>query len=107
MTRTFLALAAAGLLGLTAAGAGAAQLSQQDTKFMKQAAAGGMGEVQSGQLAEQRGASPAIKDLGQTLVADHTRLNQQLTEMAQQQGRDAAAEHRSLRPPADDAAREA
>ncbi len=80
------ALAAATLIGLAAGAASAAQLSPQDEQFVKQAAQGGMGEVQAGQLAEEKGASPAVKQLGQTLVTDHTTMNNQLKQIAQQQG---------------------
>jgi putative membrane protein len=86
MRKLPLALAAAGLIGFAAGTAGAAQLSAQDQQFVKQAAQGGLEEIQSGQAAEQRGASPAVKQLGQTLVADHTMMDNQLKQIAQQQG---------------------
>lgn len=86
MRHMFATLAAAGLIGASVGAAGAAQLSQQDQQFMKQAAQGGMEEVQTGQLAEQKAAAPAVKQLGQTLVTDHTQLNNQLMQLAQQQG---------------------
>lgn len=85
MQKLPIALAAASLIGFAAA-ASAAQLSPQDQQFVKQAAQGGMEEIQSGQLAEQKGASPAVKQLGQTLVTDHTMMNDQLKQVARQQG---------------------
>lgn len=85
MNKLSLVLAAAGLFGFAGGAASAAQLSPQDQSFVKQAAEGGLAEVQGGQLAEQKGATPAVKQLGQTLVADHTRLNDQLKQIAQQQ----------------------
>ena len=86
MRKFSIALAAAGLIGFAAGAASAAQLSQQDQDFVKQAAQGGLEEIQSGQMAEQKGASQAIKQLGQTLVTDHTMMNEQLKQIAQQQG---------------------
>ena len=86
MRKFSIALAAAGLIGFAAGAASAAQLSQQDQNFVKQAAQGGLEEIQSGQMAEQKGASQAIKQLGQTLVTDHTMMNEQLKQIAQQQG---------------------
>ena len=85
MRKLSIALAAASLVGL-AGGAGAAQLSAQDQQFVEQAARAGLEEVQSGQLAEQKGGSQAIKQLGQTLVSDHTMMNEQLKQIAQKQG---------------------
>ncbi|HJS87065.1 MAG TPA: DUF4142 domain-containing protein [Acetobacteraceae bacterium] len=86
MRKLPIALAAASLIGFAAGAASAAQLSPQDQQFVKQAAQGGMEEIQSGQLAEQKGASPAVRQLGQTLVADHTMADNQLKQIAQQQG---------------------
>jgi putative membrane protein len=42
--------------------------------------------VQVGQLAEQKAASPQVKQFGQTLVQDHTQSNEQLQQIANQQG---------------------
>jgi putative membrane protein len=86
MRKLPLALAAASLIGFAAGAASAAQLSPQDEQFVKQAAQGGMEEIQSGQAAEQKGASPAVKQLGRTLVTDHTMMDDQLKRIAQQQG---------------------
>ncbi len=86
MKKLPLALAAASLVGFALGTASAAQLSAQDEQFVRQAAQGGLEEVQAGQLAEQRGASSAVKQLGQTMVADHTKANDQLKQIAQQQG---------------------
>ena len=80
------ALLAASLVGFAAGTASAAQLSQQDEQFVRQAAQGGLEEVQAGRLAEQQGGSQAVKQLGQTMVADHTLANNQLQQIAQQQG---------------------
>ncbi len=53
-----------------------------DKKFVKDAAIGGMTEVEMGKLAAQKGASDAVKQYGQKLVDDHTKANDQLKELA-------------------------
>jgi putative membrane protein len=57
-----------------------------DKQFMMKAAQGGQTEVAMGQLAEQKGASDAVKQLGQTLVTDHQTANSQLQQIASQEG---------------------
>jgi putative membrane protein len=59
------------------------KLSADDRQFVAQAAAGGMAEVQMGQLAQEKGQSDAVKQLGQTLANDHQQANQQLQSIAQ------------------------
>ncbi len=85
MNKLSLALAAAGLLGF-AAGASAAQLSQQDETFVKKAAQTNLAEIQAGQMAEEKGTTTAVKQLGQAMIADHTKMNDELKQLAQQQG---------------------
>lgn len=63
-----------------------ASASSTDKTFMMKAAQGGQAEVTMGQLAQQKGSSDAVKQLGQTLVNDHQTANQQLQQIAQQQG---------------------
>jgi putative membrane protein len=58
----------------------------EDHAFMKQAAEGGMAEVQMGQLAQQNGQSQQVKDFGQRMVTDHSKANDELKQLAQQQG---------------------
>jgi putative membrane protein len=59
------------------------QLTQDDRQFVSEAALGGMMEVQLGQLAQEKGQSDAVKQLGQTLANDHQQANQQLQSIAQ------------------------
>lgn len=72
------------------AGAAAAQGQDQamdmDREFVREAASGGMFEVQAGQLAEQRSTNPEVKQFAQKLVQDHTQANQQLTQIAKAKG---------------------
>ena len=53
---------------------------------MMKAAEGGMAEVQMGQLAQQNGQSQAVKDFGKRMVDDHSKANDQLKQVATQQG---------------------
>ena len=53
-----------------------------DKKFAKDAALGGMAEVQLGKLATQKASRDDIKQFGQKMVDDHTKANDQLKELA-------------------------
>jgi putative membrane protein len=53
-----------------------------DAKFLKEAAAGGMAEVDLGQLAIQKAGSDQVKQFGQRMVSDHGKANDQLQELA-------------------------
>jgi putative membrane protein len=50
--------------------------------FSKDAAQGGMMEVQLGNIAIKNGATQAIKDFGKMMVHDHTKINNQLKDLA-------------------------
>jgi putative membrane protein len=54
--------------------------------FLKMAAEADMTTAHLGKLAEDRGATPTIKDFGKTLVQDHTSDYEQLTELAAKLG---------------------
>src|SRR5690349_8357013 len=69
-----------GLAGLPAS----AELSAADREFAMKAASGGMAEVQTGQLADQRSTSPQIKQFAQRMIADHTAANNELMQIAKQ-----------------------
>ena len=66
--------------------ASAQSLSDQDRKFIQDAAKGGMMEVHMGQLGMDRGASPAVKSLSQHLINDHKAANDELAALAKQKG---------------------
>jgi putative membrane protein len=53
-----------------------------DSSFIKNAAEGGMSEVELGQLAQQKGSNPAVKDFGAMMVKDHTAANEKLKTVA-------------------------
>jgi putative membrane protein len=61
-------------------------VAKQDHDFMMNAAKGGMMEVHMGQMAEKQGQSADVKKLGARMVADHTKVNNQLMTLAQAKG---------------------
>ncbi len=61
-------------------------VATKDHNFMMKAAQGGMAEVQLGQLAEQNGQSQEVKDFGKRMVTDHSKANDELKQVAAQEG---------------------
>ena len=56
--------------------------STADVKFAKEAAAGGMAEVQMGQMAVQNASNEQVKKFGQRMVDDHSKAGDQLKGIA-------------------------
>lgn len=56
-----------------------------DARFVKKAAAGGMAEVELGQLAVKNGSSEQVKQFGQRMIDDHSKANNQLKQIAAQE----------------------
>ena len=65
---------------------GSASSVMQDKEFVRKALEGGMAEVQLGQLAAEKGTSDDVKQFGQKMVTDHTKLGDQMKVVAQQIG---------------------
>lgn len=63
----------------------AAGMTMSDEAFLKKAAQGGMAEVELGQLAVQHASSEQVKKFGQRMVDDHTKANDQLKQVAEQE----------------------
>ena len=84
-TQSFLCAAAVLALG-TFALTPAQTLSEQDQKFLQDAAKGGMMEVHMGHWGLEHGSSPAVKSLSQHLVNDHNAANKDLADLAKQKG---------------------
>ncbi|MGO4708780.1 DUF4142 domain-containing protein [Chryseobacterium sp. 2TAF14] len=59
-------------------------LSDQDKKFADAAAKGGMMEVMAGELAAKSATNSTVKTLGQMMVKDHTKANDELKQWAAQ-----------------------
>jgi putative membrane protein len=59
-------------------------LTGDDKAFIKEAASGGMMEVQLGEMAQQKGQSRDVKDFGARMVKDHTKANEELKALAGQ-----------------------
>jgi putative membrane protein len=57
-----------------------------DESFFKNAAEGGIAEVDAGKLAQTKGASQSVKDFGAMMVKDHSAANQKLASIAAAQG---------------------
>jgi putative membrane protein len=64
--------------------AAAAGPSAADQTFAKQAAIGGMAEVDLGQLAASKASNPDVKQFGQRMVDDHGKANEELKSWASQ-----------------------
>lgn len=56
--------------------------TKSDMHFVREAAAGGMLEVQLGQLAVQKSSNDMIKAFGQRMIDDHTKANDELKSIA-------------------------
>jgi putative membrane protein len=85
--RATLALGIAGLLLIPAAPALAAP-SDQDASYFKAAHQSNLAEIAGGRLAQQKGQSQQVKDLGARFVADHTKLDAALRTTASALGVD-------------------
>jgi len=59
--------------------------ASSDTNFMKKAAAGGLAEMELGQLAVQKASNEQVKQFGQRMIDDHSKANEQLKNLAAQE----------------------
>jgi putative membrane protein len=71
-------------IALTPAVAQDGKLSEQDKKFVEEAASGSMMEVRLGELAGEKAESQKVKEFGQRMVSDHSKANEKLKGIAQQ-----------------------
>ncbi|MDF2475909.1 MAG: outer membrane protein-like protein [Sphingobacterium sp.] len=58
-------------------------VSEEDAKFVTEAANGGMAEVELGQLAQQKAQHADVKAFGEMMIKDHSKANDELTALAQ------------------------
>jgi putative membrane protein len=76
-----------GAANATDAGASAgSKATTSDRTFIRKAAEGGKAEVELGQLAQEKAASPDVKQFGERMVNDHTKANDQLKQVAEKEG---------------------
>jgi putative membrane protein len=61
-------------------------LANRDKQFVTKAASGGKLEVELGRLATERAASDDVKKFGQRMVDDHSKVNDQLMQLANTKG---------------------
>lgn len=59
-----------------------AQVSPVDQQFMLTAASVGTAEIDLGRLAMRQSSNPAVRQYGQQMVEDHTRVNDELSKVA-------------------------
>jgi putative membrane protein len=57
-------------------------VAAKDKAFAKDAALGGMAEVELGTLAKEKASSPDVKKFGERMVTDHTKANDELKKWA-------------------------
>lgn len=89
-----LSLAVAGLCCLSAAAqanngmnnSSTTRLTPSERTFVHKAAEGGKAEVELGKLATEKASSQQVKDFGQRMVDDHTKANDQLKQVASEEG---------------------
>lgn len=81
-----LAFAVGGLAALTNAEEKKSSLNSADEKFLKKTGEAGMSEVKIATLGTQKAERADVKDFATMLVADHTKVNDELSKLAQTKG---------------------
>jgi putative membrane protein len=71
--------------GTNAASAGG-KVAAKDSKFVTEAAVSGLFEVEAGKLAQEKGSSDQVKQLGEMMIKDHTAANDELMKIASSKG---------------------
>ena len=62
------------------------KLDRADQKFVEEAAAGGLKEIEFGRIAADKANDPVVKQFGERMVRDHGDANKKLMEVAQARG---------------------
>ena len=57
-----------------------------DKKFIRSAAESGIGDIKLAQLALQKSSSPSVKELAQRMIDDHTAINKDMADVADEAG---------------------
>lgn len=61
-------------------------LGKEDSLFVREAAIGGMMEVEAGTIAQQNAANQRVKDFGSMMVRDHSQANNELKSLVSSRG---------------------
>ena len=83
MSRYFLKILSVAIVGgfLVCAGSLRAQtVNDADQQFMKEAATGGMADVELGRLAAQKGQNAQVRSFGNRMVRDYSKANSEQTD---------------------------
>ena len=80
--KTLLATAIACVAGGTMIAQSSGGTSASDTKFAKEAAEGGMTEVELGKVAVKNASSDKVKQFGQKMIDDHSKAGDELKSVA-------------------------
>jgi len=67
-------------------GGTATNMPTEDKEFVSKAGMGGLAEVQMGNLATQKASSADVKAFGQRMVTDHSKANEELSQLATAKG---------------------
>jgi putative membrane protein len=59
-----------------------ASVTENDSKFMVEAADGGMAEVQMGEIASREGVDKRVREFGEMMQKDHSKANDELKKLA-------------------------
>ncbi|ALA59258.1 DUF4142 domain-containing protein [Nitrospira moscoviensis] len=87
MKQAWLAVVAAtGVLCGSAVFADQGKDQPKEKLFLMKAAQSQQGEIELGKMAKERAASDQVKQFGQRMIEDHTKANQQVTQLAKQEG---------------------
>ena len=62
------------------------KMSQKDVSFIQSAAGNGQQEIENGKMAERQAKGADVKNIASRTVADHTRINKELTALANRKG---------------------
>jgi putative membrane protein len=69
------------------------KLSRTDRKFVKQAYKGGMEEVENGKMAKEKAKDDATKNVAERMITDHTKVNEELLNIAKEENLDLSKVH--------------
>jgi putative membrane protein len=76
------------------------KLPSGEERFMKEAASGGLMEVELGKIAAEKGSHQRVKEFGKRMQADHSKANAQLKKIASSKGvelpSEPSGEHKSV-----------